>query len=117
MGRALKLAVLFMLGVLIVSAQLVPDALTDKLNSMSQLSQLLQQQGQQKAAERTEAGHAGAADVGDAAHLLDYDFTTIADQHKSGKDTVEKPCPEGCEKHGNCNKALGRYGFTKKNSC
>lgn len=44
----------------------------------------------------------------------DYEFQSLVAQHKKKYkqvDTINLPCPPGCEYNGNCNAALGRWGL------
>jgi competence protein ComGC len=80
-------------AVLLTRAQLIPDALTEELQRKSGTPQTL------AAVETVLKEH-------NKSHDDDYEFARLSEDHRAAH--KEKQCPEGCEKHGNCNKALGR---------
>jgi hypothetical protein len=105
--RFLALAVLFSLA-LQAPAHLLADGLAEKIALLEQ-----QQQGsnaeKQLPLTRTKGASPAPADAAADAELHDYELHGIAKQHKSSKGSYDKACPAGCEAHGNCNRALGRW--------
>jgi hypothetical protein len=88
------------------SAQLLADGLTEKLASL--------EKQQHKTVDQLSLAHTEAAAPSPAAaatsaeQVHDYELHGIAQQHGKSKGSYDKECPAGCERHGNCNRALGR---------
>jgi hypothetical protein len=92
------------------SAQLLTDGLAEKLASLE--GQQQQQQGpkavDQLLLAHTEAAAPAPASSSGAEHVHDYELHGMAQQHGQSRGSYDKECPSGCERNGNCNRALGR---------
>lgn len=107
-GPALLIA---LLGLYVVQsghpahAGLIPDALTERLNSSGSGG------GKQARGSTAVLASKPPADEHEPFVDQDYELSGLAEQHAAlHKDATEiaKECPRGCEEHGNCNKESGK---------